>query len=200
MSERGTSGRPCLKGRFFQVRFEYVREYYGYDALAGVLAALPDDERRLLAGLDGDAWYPFRSLNVLDRCIARCLAPDDPGLYERLGAMSARHRADLLGEHARLINVHGFLSRLADEHDRYHTFGRLSYRRQGFTEGEIRAAEFPEVDEVYCRGSRGYLRAAVELLTGGPAEVWEAGCQCLGDPACVYRIKWPRPEGVEGSG
>jgi len=186
---------PSLKGRFFQVRFEYVREYYGYDALAKVMAALPAGERRLLEGLDRDAWYPFRSLNALDRCIARSLAPDDPGLFERLGAMSARHRADLLGEHARLINVHGFLSRLADEHHQFHTFGRIAYRRLGFTVGEISAAEFPEVDEVYCRGARGYLRAAVELLTGGPVEVFEISCQCDGQPACVYRLKWPRSEG-----
>lgn len=199
MSEREISGVPSLKGRFFQARFEYIREYYGYDALAGVLAALPETERLRLEGLDRDAWYPFRSLNVLDRCIAQCLAPDDPGLYERLGAMSARYRADLLGEHARLINVHGFLSRVADEHGQLHTFGRISYRRLGFTEGEFHVSDFPEVDEVYCRGSRGYLRAAVELLTGGPAEVSEAGCQCNGEPACVYRLKWPRVEGADAA-
>jgi len=111
--------------------------------------------------------------------------------------MSARYRGDLLGEHARLVNVHGFLSRVADEHDQLATFGRMAYRRLGFTEGEIRASDYPEVDEVYCRGSRGYLRAAVTLLTGGPVEVSEATCQCQGEPACVYRLKWPRPEGAE---
>jgi hypothetical protein len=188
---------PSLKGYFFTVRFEYVREYYGYDALAAVLAALPAEERCRLEGLDRDAWYPFRSLNVLDRCIAQCLAPDDPGLFERLGAMSARHRTDLLGEHARLVNVHAFLSRLADEHLEHSTFGRVDYRRLGFTEGELRASGFPEVDEVYCRGAKGYLRAAVELLTGGPVEVAEIACQCREQPACVYRLKWPRPDGVD---
>lgn len=199
MSEHATSGTPCLKGRLFKVRLEYVREYYGWDSLAEVMAALPEEERCLLAGLEADAWYPFRSLNILDRCIASRLAPGDPGVFERLGAMSARHRADLLGEHARLVNVHGFLSRLADEHERHCTFGRLEYRRLGFNEGELQASGFPEVDEVYCRGSLGYLRAAVELLTGGPAEVAEAECQCRGEPACVYRLKWPRAEAGEAA-
>jgi hypothetical protein len=190
---------PCLRGHLFHVRFEYVREYYGYEALAAVMVALPAAERRRLAGLDRDGWYPFRSLNLLDRCIAQRLAPDDPGLFERLGAMSARHRTDLLGEHARLVNVHGFLSRLVDEYGEHATFGRLAYRRLGFTEGELRASGFPEVDEVYCRGGRGYLRAAVELLTGGPVEVLETECQCRRQPACVYRIKWPRAEGEPAS-
>lgn len=197
MSEPPKPLGACLKGHLFHVRFEYVREYYGYDALAAVLAALPPEERQRLEGLERDAWYPFRSLNALDRCIAQRLAPGDPGLFERLGAMSARHRADLLGEHARLINVHGFLSRLADEHGEHATFGRVEYRRLGFTEGELSASGFPEPDEVYCRGSRGYLRAAVELLTGGPVDVFEVACQCDGQPACVFRLKWPRAEGAE---
>jgi hypothetical protein len=187
---------PHLKGRFFQVRLDYVREYYGYDALAQVMAALPEPERARLEALDKDNWYPFRSLNALDRLIASLLAPNDPGLFERLGAMSARHRADLLGSHARLVNVHAFLSRLAEEHQQLHDFGRVTYRRLGFNEGEVRSFGFPESDEVYCRGSRGFLRAAVELLTGGPVELREGMCQCRRQPCCLYRLSWP-PTGAD---
>jgi hypothetical protein len=171
---------PHLKGRFFQVRFEYVREYYGYEALAELLAALPERERGQMQALHRDQWYPFRSLNALDRLIAARLAPNDPGLFERLGAM-----------HARLVNVHAFLSRLAEEHPQQHDFGRMTYRRLGFNEGEVRAFGFPESDEVYCRGSRGFLRAAVELLTGGPVELREGMSQCRGQPCCLYRLSWP---------
>ena len=190
--------RPCahLKGRFFQVRLEYVREYYGYEALAELLAALPERERAQLESLHKDNWYPFRDLNALDRLISERLAPNDPGLYERLGAMSARHRADLLGPHARLVNVHAFLSRLVEEHPQHHDFGRVTYRRLGFNEGEVRAFAFPENDEVYCRGSRGFLRAAVELLTGGPVELREGMCQCRRQPFCLYRLAWP-PTGAD---
>jgi hypothetical protein len=189
---------PHLKGRFFQVRFDYVREYYGYDALAVLMAALPDAEREQFESLDKNGWYPFRSLNALDRLIARLLAPNDPGLFERLGAMSARHRAELLGPHARLVNVHAFLSRLAEEHPHDHDFGRMTYRRLGFNEGEVRAFGFPESDEVYCRGARGFLRAAVELLTGGPVELREGMCQCRRQPSCLYRLSWP-PTGADGA-
>ena len=187
---------PHLKGGFFLVRFDYVREYYGYEALAELMAALPERERVLLEPLDKDNWYPFRSLNALDRLIAELLAPNDPGLFERLGAMSARHRAVLLGPHARLVNVHAFLSRLAEEHAEQHDFGRMTYRRLGFNEGEVRAFDFPESDEVFCRGSRGFLRAAVELLTGGPVELREGMCQCRRQPSCLYRLSWP-PTGAD---
>jgi hypothetical protein len=67
---------PHLKGRFFQVRLDYVREYYGYEALAELMAALPERERAQLESLHKDSWYPFRSLNALDRLIAElCSGP-----------------------------------------------------------------------------------------------------------------------------
>src|SRR4029453_5618020 len=85
VSDHATLEGPHLKGRFFQARFDYVREYYGYEALAGVVAALPGEERERFADLDRDAWYPFRSLNALDRLIARRLAPVDPGAFLGVG-------------------------------------------------------------------------------------------------------------------
>jgi hypothetical protein len=72
----------------------------------------------------------------------------------------------------------------------------VTYRRLGFNEGEVRAFGFPESDEVYCRGSRGFLRAAVELLTGGPVELREGMCQCRRQPSCLYRLAWP-PTGAD---
>ena len=72
----------------------------------------------------------------------------------------------------------------------------MTYRRLGFNEGEVRAFGFPESDEVFCRGARGYLRAAVELLTGGPVELREGMCQCRRQPSCLYRLSWP-PTGAD---
>lgn len=187
MNERGCAH---LKGHFFQVRLDYVRETHGQDALERLLASLPECERLPLEALDANGWYPFRSLNALDRRIASTLAPGDPGLFERFGALSARHRADVLGAHARLVNVHAFLSRLAEEHPQHHDFGRMTYRRLGFHEGEVRTFGFHETDEVYCLGARGFLRAAVERLTGAEAEVREGMCQCRRQPFCLFRLSW----------
>lgn len=186
------NGRACahLKGRSFQVRLEYVREHWGEGGLQALLASLPEWERAPLEALDPNGWYPFRSLNALDRQIARTLAPEDPGLFERLGAQSARHRADLLGPHARLVSPHAFMTRLAEEHPQHHDFGRMTYRRLGFHEGEVRTFGFPETDEVYCRGALGFLRAAVELLSGGAVEAREGMCQCRRQPFCLFRLSW----------
>lgn len=183
---------PRLKGQLLQSRFEYVRGQHGPRALQRVLQALPAAERERLRDLSREAWYPFRTLVLLDRAIADTLAPGDDGIFVELGRASARHRTEWLGEHAPLVSVHAFLSRAADEHRRFHTFGQGAYRRLGFTQGQIAFSEYPEVEPTYCLGARGYFMGAVELLSGGPARVEELTCQCRGQPACRYDVRWTR--------
>jgi hypothetical protein len=179
-----------MSGQIFLARLEYLREHHGSEGLQRVLAALTAEDRSCLSGADREAWYPFAMLMRLDRAIAGVLAPGDPAIYERLGEASSRHRTEWLGEHARLVSVHGFLSRVADEHRRFHTFGKAVYQRTGFTEGEISYSDYPEVDEIWCRASCGYFRGAIELLTGGPARVQERQCQCRGHEACIFNMNW----------
>lgn len=93
---------------------------------------------------------------------------------------------------AAFVSVHGFLSRIAEDHRRFHTFGQASYRRVSFTEGELTYLEYPEPDRVYCLGGLGYLRAAVEQLAGPPVIVEERWCQSRGDAACVFNLQWGR--------
>jgi uncharacterized protein (TIGR02265 family) len=181
---------PCLRGPFFMARFEYVRREHGPAMVDAVLQALEERDRSALRGLDRREWYPFGALVRLDRVIARLTAAGDTAIYERLGRASARHRTEWLGPDARLYSVHGFLSRLADQHARFHSFGEADYGRRGFTEGEIAFSRYPEVDEVFCRATRGYLRGAVELLTGATAVAEERSCQCRGHAACRFQIAW----------
>jgi hypothetical protein len=179
-----------VRGQLLLARLEYLREFHAAGDLANILSQLPDEDQRRLARVDRDAWYSFSLLIRVDKAIAAVLAASDPGIYERLGAASSRHRTEWLGEHARFVSVHGFLSRVADEHSRFQTFGRAAYRRTGFTEGEVHYSEYPELDPVWCQASRGYIRGAIEFLTAGPAVVDEPQCQCRGDAECVYRAKW----------
>lgn len=201
MSDPTPPNGPHLKGQLFAARLDYLRRNHHSDAIAKVLAELPEADRALLKGLDREGWYPFGTLVRFDRTVARLLAPGDPGIFDRLGAASSRVRNEWLGEHASLISPHAFLSLVAEEHQRFHTFGRASYVRTGFTEGEIAFSEYPELDETYCLGARGYIRATVELLTNAPASVEERRCQCRGDDACAFWVHWTaRSEGHTESG
>lgn len=181
---------PHLSGQFFTARLEFLHQRYGAACIPKVMEALPHEDRERLKGLERTGWYPFGTLIRFDREVARLLDPGDPAIFERLGAASSRVRNEWLGEHASLMNPHAFLSLAADEHPRFHSFGRASYRRTGFDEGEISFADYPEIEEAWCLGGLGYLRATLELLTSGPVTVEERRCQCRGDAACVFWLRW----------
>ena len=184
------SALPLLKGQFFVVRLEYLKMVHGADGVRRALTALPPIDQEALRGVERESWYPFRTLVRLDRVIAAVLAPDDPAIFERLGEASSGHRTEWLGEHAPLVNVHGFLARTAEQHRRHFSFGRSSYSRTGFTQGEISLSEYPEVDRVFCQSAVGYFRGVLRALTGQPAVVTELECQCHGAPACVFHLSW----------
>ena len=190
MTEPSDLPGPHLHGHIVVSRFEYLKREHGSNSIARVLEALPAEDRKLLGGVDKGGWYPFGTLVRLDRAIAATLGKDDPLIYERLGEASAQERTLWLGEHAALVSVHGFLARMAEEHRRFHNFGRAEYRRINFSVGEISFREYPETDPVYCLSAKGYLRRSIEYLTGGAASAEERYCQNKGDVACVWSLRW----------
>lgn len=186
------SGPARVKGQLLIARFDYVREAHGAQAVGRVLDALAAEDRERLHGLARDRWYPFQLLMRLDRALADVFAGGQAAFFEELGRASARHRTEWLGEHAALVNPHAFLSRAAEEHRRFHDFGRAVYRRTGFHSSDMTFSEYPEVDQAFCLASLGYFKGVLELLTGRPAQVDELACQCAGEPACVFHLDWRR--------
>jgi hypothetical protein len=184
---------PRLRGQLFLASLKYVQEHHGVEGLQAVLADLGEEDRALLRAVERDGWYPFATLNRLAESAARTVASGDTSIYERLGAASARDRTEWLGPDARLYNVHGFLSRVAEEHHHFHDFGAAAYTRGGFHDGALAFSAYPEVHPSFCRASVGFFRSAVEFLTGGPAAVEETTCQCRKDPACRFFIRWAAP-------
>jgi uncharacterized protein (TIGR02265 family) len=179
-----------VRGLLFLGRFEYLRREHGPATVEAVPQALDEADRTALRGVDRRAWYPFGTLLRLDRAIACLTAPGDDTVYERLGAASARQRTEWLGADTRLYSVHGFFSRVAEQHRRLHSFGEAAYRRRGFREGELSFSWYPEIDGAFCRATLGYLRRSVELLTGARATVEERSCQTRADASCRYWIAW----------
>ena len=181
---------PHLAGQIFLSRMEYIRQFYGPEAVGSVLETLSEADRTLLRAAHEQGWYPFGTLVRLDHAIARILAPNDARIFERLGADLFRHRTRWLVERSRSDSPHHFLLRVADEHRRFHSFGRASYCRTGQNAGELAFFAYPELDESFCRSSLGYLRRAIEFLTEQPIVIAERLCQLRGDAACAYGLEW----------
>lgn len=171
-------------------RFLYLKRHHGPESIKRILDALSEEEQGVFKGFDREGWYPFQAVVHLDLAIAKLFGHGDPRILERLGELSAEARTEWLGDHASLVNVHGFLSRTAETHARFHSFGRADYRRIGFGEGELAMSGYPAPSDVYCRSALGYLRGSLERLTGHPATVEERSCQCRGDAACVFYLRW----------
>lgn len=179
-----------MRGQIFQARFAWLKANHGPAGIEAALSALSEDERRQLRGLERERWYSFATLLRLDRAIAERLAPGDPHIFERLGEASSRERTEWLGEHATLVSVHGFLSRAAEDHRAFHSFGTAVYRRAGFNGGELEYRDYPLPDANWCLTSVGYIRAVVSFLTSGPARVVERRCQARGEEFCLFDIRW----------
>jgi V4R domain len=186
---------PQIHGEIVVSRFEYLKRLRGAEAIKGVLDSLPPADRSAFRGFDREAWFPFASLLRLDQAIADYAGKPQDEVLEQLGEISAEARTTWLGDHAALVSVHGFLSRTAENHDRFHSFGKASYVRISFSEGELQMSGYPEPSAIYCRSAIGYLRAALTRLTGAPATVTERACQASGAPRCEFRMRWaPSPE------
>src|SRR5262245_27039024 len=123
--------RPQLKAQLLLARLDYLGSGHAPEVRERVLRLLEPEERELARKMARDAWVPFRTLVHLDHAIRTVLSPGSDAIFEALGRASARHRTEWLGEHAALVSVHGFLSRVAEEHGRFHTFGRAEYQRLG---------------------------------------------------------------------
>lgn len=194
MSESSDLPGPHLSGILIAARFEFLRQVHGSDTLRRVIDALPGEERARLVGVERDALYPFSTLMVLDRTIA-AIVPEGESAYDALGEHSARLRNEWLGEHNTLVSPHAYLSRLADDHHRLQSFGQARYKRIGFGEGEISYFAYPELDPIFCRSGRAFLRASLEQLVGkGAVSVEERRCQSRGDEACVFALRWTARE------
>lgn len=70
----------------------YVKERFGGDALQRVLAALSDDERKVLdAGILASSWYPMPLFLRFMREAERQLAAQEDSVIRRMGAASAEY-------------------------------------------------------------------------------------------------------------
>lgn len=159
---------------------ERLKTHLDADTLA-LVSQPPTQHRRIL----------FRQLIAVARAIAAAEGGAAEATYRELGRQSAT--VNMAGAH-KAFNPevpHQFLELMVHLHGTFQNFGRSTYARTGESSGQVRLEGYTEYSPVYCETARGYYEEALRMMKApGPITVEETSCQCAGQPACVYEMRW----------
>lgn len=197
MTESGQGGRQKHEqlGERAKVTSSILRAYlawakqrWGEDATRRLDA---DTAALLSKPLADNKRLPFRQLIAVSKAIAAAEGGNPNVVYLELGRHSAK--VNLAGAYPTFsVEVpHHFFNHMDHLHHTFQNFGRSSYTRIGDRSGRIRLEGYQEFSPVYCQSGLGYYEQALVMMKApGPVRVAETGCQCFGEPACVYDLSW----------
>jgi uncharacterized protein (TIGR02265 family) len=184
---------PGIKGNVLLARLEYVRRTGGEPALQAILARLPPDDAKVLAGwVLPISWYPIGLYLRLDDAIASVMSPHDrKGVFLAMGRASAD--ANLSGPQRPFVregDPHFLLQAAPQIYAAYYAVGRRTYQRTGETSGVLTTHDAEDVTETDCLTVVGWHVRAIELSGGKDVQVVETRCRARGDDVCEYRCSW----------
>ena len=187
------SASPGIKGNVLLARLKYVREAGGEPALQAILARLPADDAKVLAGwVLPISWYPLDLYLRLDDAIASVMSPHDrETVFLAMGRASAD--ANLSGPQRPFVregDPHFLLQAAPQIYAAYYAVGRRTYARTGPTSGVLTTHEAENVTETDCLTVVGWHVRAIELCGGKDVQVVESRCRARGDDVCEYRCAW----------
>lgn len=180
-----------IKGSVLKSRLGFVEEHAGTEGLERVMAALPPDDRRLLASVLTLKWYPFALGEQLDNAIVNVVGGGRAAFFERLGEASATknlttlHKGFLTEGHP-----HAFLAKAPMIYSLYYEVGRREYERTGEREGVLTTYDAETFSAPDCLTVVGWYRKALELCGASGVVVREDVCRSRGDSVCRYRVSW----------
>lgn len=179
-----------VRGSLILDAASFVREHYGPEAHARVLAALPSSHASVFgAGLREGAWEPLASLTTYMEAANDLLDRDATDFHRRLGYFAGRRSA----EGAVKVMVGGMktATKMANVLWRsYFDTGSVEVEARPGA-GVFRVRDFP-ASRVLCRR----LLGALEGLLSQAAEdmhVEERTCVLDGAPFCEFGLTWRDP-------
>ncbi len=175
-----------------KTRIAFVREHFGEEGWERVLGALPPEDQHELRGIiAGVGWLPFETGARLDAAIVEVLAGGDPGVFEAIGAKSARenlrtvHRPFLAQGHPQK-----FLEKADSIYKYYYDTGRRTFESVSETEGVLTTHDAETFSAVDCLTVIGWYKEALKMCGAVSVEMTEEECRAKGGAVCRYRIRW----------
>jgi uncharacterized protein (TIGR02265 family) len=180
-----------VKGLTIYTRREFVQENFGEDAWGRVLEALEPHDRDALSMIVASKWYPFETAERLDRAIVRVLGGGRGGVFEEIGAKSARR--SLTNEHEAFLtrgNPQAFMKSADVIYRYYYDTGYRQYEETGPTSGVLTTYDAETFSASDCLTVIGWYKVALEMCGANNVRMTEEECRSEGGTCCRYRVSW----------
>ncbi len=153
--------------------------------------ALPVSVRESLRGLILPVnWYQFAHLIEIDRAIVRVHGGGNPSILREVGAHSAQLNLNGVYKVFRRESIHDFLEAGARLHPKFQDFGAAAYVRTSRSSGEMVHSGYCSFSPLFCESAFGYYKESLLLHGAKTVAVEEVSCQCRGDAACTFVLRW----------
>ncbi|MBN1780408.1 TIGR02265 family protein [bacterium] len=180
-----------IRGGILLARKTFVIEYFGEDAWERVLKSMPLEDQQVLRAIIHVGWYPFETGKLLDQTIVDVLGRGDTGIFESIGAKSARE--NLSKAQKAFIqpgNPQAFMKQADTIYKFYYNIGRREYVSTGPNSGVLTTYDAETFSEVDCLTVIGWYKEALKMCGVKAVMMNEIQCRARGDKVCQYEVSW----------
>jgi hypothetical protein len=181
-----------VKGSAIAARVRFVRERFGDEGYARLVASVDDASRARLAGrILAHEWVPFALFRGLNVEADRLFGKGDLQLCYEMGRYSAEVNLPSLYRLFYRLRTPMFIFRKAARlWDVHYTSGKLTpiEERAGAIRLEIEG--FAEPHRAHCMSVLGWAARSGELSGGRLRQAEETRCRTRGDAVCVLTLDW----------
>ncbi len=181
-----------VTGMTILARLRFVDERLGPEGAKRVLASLPPEDQKALAGIVLPVGrYPLTMNGRLDSAIARALDAANPRrVFRTLGRSSAELNFQQF--HAGLAaanDPHVVMSRIGAMRRLYYGEGEFSYDKTGPASARIVVRGMATVTTPDCESTAGFYEGAI-ARSGGRNAVVRHRCRLEGEADCLFDCSW----------
>lgn len=180
-----------VKGTIVAAHVQWVKQNRTADEYIRFWEAIPRETRNAIGMVLPVKWYEFAHLIAIDHAIVDLFGHGSNSILREIGAQSAR--MNLSGAYKAFTrdSIHEFFANAARLHSQFQDFGVAMYSsKSNSTAGIMMITGYVSHSPLYCASAIGFYEEAIKIHGGQNVIVTEAQCQCRGDRACSFVMRW----------
>ncbi len=182
---------PTARGSTVQTTLEFIRDTFGNEVLAAVLARVDEGARQLFRAAGTTDHLPYHQVFALWTAADAELRAHTPDWMEQAGAFAIASRGQQL--YAGIIRKASpleFMTQSVHLYRLYYSHGDINAVEVQPGRAVVRLTGFDPLGPLFCRRQTGAWRCAVELAGGQAARSRHVRCTFEGDAFCEWEVRW----------